>query len=173
MGRPQPGEVAIGVKRKSEALQQSIQKRISLLRSMAHLKSIPDTFTARNIEEFLHWEDKEAGITCIGSANSIKKHDLPAYREMKRLLKQLRARNTNPDTERPPAVGASPLQQIKQLKRLNQALTDDLLRLRVSVAQLLEEISEQAQRDDAWAAAVKRYREKYGLSLVDNPPVKS
>lgn len=171
MGRPQPGEIAIGVKRKSDALQQSIQKRISLLRSMIHLKSIPDSFTPRTIEAFLDWEDKEAGILRIGSANSIKKHDLPVYREMKRLLKQLRVRNADPAAKRPATVGPSPLQQLKELKRLNQALTDDLLRLRVGFTQLLDEIDEHAQGDRVRATAAKRYREKYSLYVVDRSPV--
>lgn len=173
MGRPQPGEIAIGIKLKSEALQESIKKRISFLRSMIQAKTVPESFTPRSVEAFLDWEDKKTGIIRIGSAATVKKHDLPVYMEMKRLLKQLRVRQPDPNAKHPPAGGASPLQHIKELKRLNQSLTDDLLRLRVGFTQLLDEIAEQAQGDRARAAAARRFREKYGLYLVDSTQVKS
>lgn len=172
MGRPQPGEIAIGIKLKSEALQESIKKRISLLRSMTQTKTVPESFTPRTLEAFLDWEDNEAGIIRIGSAATVKKHDRAVYNEMKRLLKQLRVRRPDPDAKRSSTGSASPLLQIKELKRLNQALTDDLLRLRNGFTQFLNEVAEQAQGDLARAAAIKRYREKYSLYLVDGSQVK-
>lgn len=173
MGRPQPGEIAIGIKLKSEALQESIKKRISLLRSMNQTKSVPESFTPRTLETFLDWEDKETGIIRIGSAATVKKHDRSVYNEMKRLLKQLRVRKSDPDAKRPPTGSASPLLQIKELKQLNQALTDDLLRLRVGFTQFMNEVAEQAQGDLVRVAAIKRYREKYSLYRVVDTKVKS
>lgn len=173
MGRPQPGEIAIGIKLKSEALQESIKKRISLLRSMIQTKTVPESFTPRSIEAFLNWEDKATGIIRIGSAATVKKHDRSVYNEMKRLLKQLRVRKPDPDTKHLPVGAASPDRQIKDLKRLNQVLTDDLLRLRVGFTQLLDEVAEHVQGDRTRAAAIKRYREKYNLYLVNSAQVKS
>lgn len=173
MGRPQPGEIAIGIKLKSEALQESIRKRISLLRSMVRAKAVPDSFAPRTVDAFLKWEDKATGIIRIGSVATVKKHDRSVYNEMKRLLKQLRIRRPDPDATRPPLEGASPHRQLKELKRLNQALADDLLRLRVGFTELLEEITAQVQGDRARADAIKRYREKYSLYLIDSAQVKS
>jgi hypothetical protein len=169
MSKPTKGQVAVGVDRKSKALRESANKRLELLQRILHTQQIPQGFAGTSIETFFKWEDPALGIIPIGSPNTVKTYDLSLYLELKRMLKRIRDLPVTVDREKQKAKRQSDWQKrIRELEHTNQALTDDLLTLRVAFTKLVKELENNASKNSLRAEAAKRYRSKYALHIVDD-----
>jgi len=174
MSRPTKGQVAVGVEKKSKALQESAKKRLDLLQRIIQTKQIPEGFVDTSLEAFYKWEDKALGIIPIGSPNTVKTHDLSLHLELRILLKRIRHLQTTVDRDKQKAKQVSGWQKrIRELEHTNQALTDDLLTLRVAFSKLIKDMEDNADKDSLRAEAARRYRSKYALHIVDGTELKA
>lgn len=174
MSRPTKGQVAVGIDKKSKALQESAKIRRDFLYRIVQTKQIPEGFVGTSLEAFYKWEDKALGIIPIGSPNTVKTHDFSLHLELKSLLRQIKQLPTAADHEKQKSKRLSDWQKrIRELEHVNQALADDLLTLRVAFSKLIRELEDNAGKDRLRAEAARRYRSKYALHIVDDTEQKA